>query len=79
VSERCCKVFSASFFEQSADRAETHFPALTEVEAVAVSVVMRVERAVHCDVSAEMREAMSVSCCVIGSEVVKDEGLNLTV
>ena len=40
------------------------------------------ERLAHCDGSVEMsdlREAMSVSCCVIGSGVVKDEGLNMTV
>jgi hypothetical protein len=74
VSERCYKVFSSEFL-----RAETRFPAFTEVEAVAVSVVMRVERVVHCHASAEMRGPMSVSSCVIGSEVVKDEGLNLTV
>lgn len=40
------------------------------------------ERVVHCNVSVDMsdlREAMSVSRCVIGSEATKDEGLNMTV
>ena len=58
------------------------FPALTDVEAVAVRVVMRTESVLHCSVSAvmrDLREAISLSCCVTGSGVAEEGALNLTV
>jgi hypothetical protein len=58
------------------------FPALTEDDAVAARAVMRVERAVHCCVRAEISDlsaAISLSSVVIGSGTTDDGDLNLTI
>lgn len=82
MSARCWRFFSASFFDRRAERAETRFPALTEDEAVAARVVMRLESVEHCVVRADindLREERSVSWDVIGSGATDRGDLNLTI